>query len=70
MRLLCRSLTVIKRCLTALDSLEETGAAVNMIRADLSTLADELELETGARASEAARERRENLATHGVRYED
>jgi len=47
-RMMCRSLTVVKRCLSALDKLEEEGAAVNMIRADLSALADELETEAEA----------------------
>jgi uncharacterized protein (DUF2267 family) len=55
MRLMCRSLTVVKRCLSALDSLEDKGAAVNMIRADLSALADELELENENRLAAARR---------------
>ena len=55
MRLMCRSLTVVKRCLSALDALENEGAAVNMIRADLSALADELELENETRMAVARR---------------
>lgn len=37
------NLCIIRRCLAALDGLEKNGAAVNLIRADLSTVADRLE---------------------------
>ena len=55
MRLMCRSLTVVKRCLSALDNLEADGAAVEMVKADLSALADELELESETRMAAARR---------------
>ena len=37
------SLVIVKRCLAGLDRLEDEGASVNVIRADLSTVADRLE---------------------------
>lgn len=37
------SLLIVKRCLAALDRLEDGGASVNVIRSDLTTVADRLE---------------------------
>jgi hypothetical protein len=39
-----QGLTAVNRCLSALNSLEEIGVAVNNVRFTLSALADELEL--------------------------
>ena len=75
MRLMCNSLTVIKRCLAALDNLEDAGVMVANIRADLSALADELEMETEAqgRAAFARLERKElrrrRALAEGVDYD-
>jgi len=44
MRLICHSLTVVKRCLKALEDLDDSGARTyDMVRADLLALADKLE---------------------------
>jgi len=37
------SLLIVRRCLASLDILEDQGVAVNLIRADLSTVADRME---------------------------
>lgn len=39
------NLRAVKRALTALDKLEDQGVGISVIRADLSTVADNLETE-------------------------
>jgi len=72
--IICRSLAVIKRCLTAVDKLEDTGLVVSNLRADLSALADMLETEARALALERRQEARlkplEGQATCEVKYEN
>ncbi|UQZ89558.1 hypothetical protein C4J81_10220 [Deltaproteobacteria bacterium Smac51] len=42
------TLNIVKRSLAALDRLEDSGVGVNLIRADLSTVADRLEIKIRA----------------------
>ena len=50
------SLLIVRRCLASLDILEDQGVAVNLIRADLSTVADRLE--SALQAEQLARRQR------------
>ena len=50
------SLLIVRRCLAALDRLKDEGAAVNVIRGDLSTVADRLE--SALQAEQLARRQR------------
>jgi len=68
--IICRSLAVIKRCLTAVDKLEDTGLVVSNLRADLSALAEMLETEARALALERRLKPQETSGTCEVEYEN
>ena len=70
MILICRSLAVVKRCLIAVDKLEDNGLIVSNLRADLSALADMLETEIRALTQERRLKPLEGQVTCEVEYYD